>query len=285
MTIDEYVRDPAPEPSLSASIAHKLLSRSARHAWLAHPRLNPTWAPDEPTPESDLGTAIHAMLLEDDSSRIAVIEAPDWRKRDAQDARDDARMRGKTPLLVHRYQEARVIVEAAKRAIMHAPEIKRAFDAGKPEQTIVWQEGESYCRTRPDWLCDDYRLAIDLKTTSGSAEPDAWARGQLLTMGYDIQGAFALRAIKRQHQPRSCSVVFMVVETDPPYAVSFVGLSPEFEAFAEQKRARAVELWKHCRETDRWPSYPPRVCWAEPPVYALTRWEERLLVGGSVDDL
>ena len=44
----EYHADPAPEPSLSRSLAHTLLTRSPRHAWQAHPRLNPAWLPDEP---------------------------------------------------------------------------------------------------------------------------------------------------------------------------------------------------------------------------------------------
>ena len=285
MTLDEYIRDPAPAPSLSASIAHKLLTRSARHAWLAHPRLNPTWLPDEPTPESDLGTAIHAMLLEDNHSRISVVEAPDWRKRDAQLARDDARACGLVPLLVHRYQEARVVVEAAKRAITNAPEIKKAFDGGLIERTMMWDEDGYWSRCRPDLVTADYRLAIDLKTTSGSAEPEAWTRGQLLMMGYDVQGAFGLRALRMLHKPRDCSFVFMVVETEPPYAVSFIGLSPEFEAFAESKRASAFERWKFYMSTDTWPSYPSRIAWAEPPPWAVTRWDEKRLVGGGVEDL
>src|SRR3990167_3196210 len=90
MTLHEYIRDPAPEPSLSASVAHLLLTRSARHAWLAHPRLNPAWAP-EATEQTDLGTLEHALLLEQDDSRLVVVEADDWRAKAARLARDEAR--------------------------------------------------------------------------------------------------------------------------------------------------------------------------------------------------
>ena len=181
-TLAEYIRDPARAPSLSASLAHILLTQSPRHAWLAHPRLNPQWMPDEGTNETDLGTIAHALLLEDDHSRLSVIEAPDWRKKDAQEARDDARSRGKVPILVHKYQTVLVMVKAAKQAIQRAPEIRKAFEQGKPEQTLVWQDGDVYCRARPDWLTDDRRLAIDYKTVGGSAEPESWSRGQLLSM-------------------------------------------------------------------------------------------------------
>ncbi|HEY4658430.1 MAG TPA: hypothetical protein VIH11_02865, partial [Gemmatimonadaceae bacterium] len=80
------------------------------------------------------------------------------------------------------------------------------------------------------------------------------------------------------------SFVFMVQETDPPYAVSFVGLSPEWEAFADQKLRHALALWRHCVETDRWPSYPSRVCWAEPPAWAVTQFVARVPVLGSTAD-
>jgi hypothetical protein len=63
MPLVDYVGDPAPRPSLSASIAHHLISRSARHAWHAHPRLNPLWAPDG-TDATEFGTIAHAILLE-----------------------------------------------------------------------------------------------------------------------------------------------------------------------------------------------------------------------------
>ena len=82
--------------------------------------------------------------------------------------------------------------------------------------------------------------------------------------------------------------VFVVQETEPPYAVSFVGLSHAFKAFAEAKRAHAVTLWRHCRERDEWPGYPSRTCWVEPPGYALTQWDERRLVTapeGEVEEL
>lgn len=283
MTLADYIRDPAPKPSLSASIAHILLSQSPRHAWLAHPRLNPQWTPEE-AENMDLGTIAHAKLLEGDESRVVIVEAADWRTNLAKAARDDARALGKLPILRHKFAAVEEMVAAARKAISEAPEIAKAFAEGAPEQTLVWQDGSVYCRCRPDWLTHDGRLAIDYKTTGASAEPDSWGRGPLLSMGYDIQAGFGLRGIKALHKPRGCSFVFMVQETEPPYAVSFVGLSPEFEAFADQKVRRAIEAWNFCLETDTWPSYPSRICWADPPAWAVTRWEETH-VGGGIEEL
>src|SRR3990167_11354210 len=69
-------------PALSASIAHLLIAKSALHAWYAHPRLNPNYQQTE-SAEFDYGRAAHAVLLEGDESRLHVIEADDWRKKDA----------------------------------------------------------------------------------------------------------------------------------------------------------------------------------------------------------
>jgi len=283
LSLEEYIRDPAPTPSLSASIAHLLLTRSAKHAQLAHPRLNPAWQPDA-TEQTDVGSIAHALLLDRDESRVVVIDASDWRTRAAKDQRDAARAEGKLPILTDRYGEVVHMVLAARQAIADAPEIAAAFADGRPEQTLLWQEQGTWCRCRPDWMTHDTRLLIDYKTTAASAEPDRWARGMLLDMGYDLQAALGLRAVRALFRPRDASFVFMVQETDPPYAVSFVGLSPEWEAFAAQKLRHALALWRHCVETDRWPSYPSRVCWAEPPAWAVTQFVARVPVLGSTAD-
>lgn len=69
MSAEAYHQDPAPQPSLSSSIAKILLDQSPRHAWLAHPKLNPNYVAEEDS-RFDIGTAAHVMMLERDSSRI-----------------------------------------------------------------------------------------------------------------------------------------------------------------------------------------------------------------------
>src|SRR3990167_5550430 len=138
-SLEEYIRDPAPTPSLSTSIAHLLLTRSAKHAQLAHPRLNPAWQPDA-TEQTDVGSIAHALLLDRDESRVVVIDASDWRTRAAKDQRDAARAEGKLPILTDRYGEVVHMVLAARQAIADAPEIAAAFAGGRPRQTLLWPE-------------------------------------------------------------------------------------------------------------------------------------------------
>jgi hypothetical protein len=75
-----------PVPSLSASLAHVLVTRSPLHAWVQHPRLNPDFvAADEA--KFDVGTVCHSLLL-DNSRQVEIIDADDW-KTTGRSARQD----------------------------------------------------------------------------------------------------------------------------------------------------------------------------------------------------
>ena len=45
ISAEAYHADPAPEPSLSSSVAKILVNLSPAHARIAHPRLNPDYRP------------------------------------------------------------------------------------------------------------------------------------------------------------------------------------------------------------------------------------------------
>src|SRR5262249_14947890 len=108
----EYLADPAPVPSASGGILSTLLDRTPRHAWTAHPRLNPHWEPDNDS-KYDIGSAAHEMML-GGSDRIVVVEADSYRTKDAQTARDEAYAAGKTPLLPDQAADVIAMVNAGR---------------------------------------------------------------------------------------------------------------------------------------------------------------------------
>lgn len=276
MPLVDYIADPAPEPSLSASIAHTLITQSPLHAFVQHPRLN-KGVIDSGSTKQDIGTIVHGIVLEGDESRLVIVEADDWRTKVARETRDAARLAGLVPVLAGDLGMIREIAAAALSAIANS-ELADAFtpEAGKAEQTLLWKEGDIWLRSRPDWLTNNHRLIIDLKTTTGSAEPTAWLR-TMLGNGNDIQAALGLRGIKALTTGgANCQLVFWVVEQNPPYASSFIGLSPQFLEMAEHKLERAIRLWSDCTMTNCWGGYPSRVCWVEPPNW---EWERELQKG------
>lgn len=270
MALLDYIADPCPEPSLSASVAHTLITESPIHAFVQHPRLNKGRI-ESGSSKMDIGTIVHGMVLEGDESRLVLVEADDWRTKVAKETRDAARLAGLVPVLAGDMGMIREIAAAARSSIANS-ELREAFtpEAGKAEQTLVWQEGDIWLRSRPDWLTNDHRLIIDLKTTAGSAEPSAWLK-TMLGNGNDLQAVLGLRGIKKLDPSSRCQFVFWIVEQAPPYASSFVGLSPQFLEMSEHKLSRAIQLWSDCTMTNCWTGYPSQVCWMEPPSYVWTK--------------
>ncbi len=270
MPLTDYIADPCIEPSLSASVAHTLITQSPIHAFVQHPRLNTNGARDESS-KADIGTIAHGLLLENDGSRIVEIDADDWRTKAAKELRDAAYADGKVPVLGKQMGPIRKMVEVARSAIKNS-ELSDAFANGKAEQTLLWQEGDIWLRSRPDFLTNDGRMVIDYKTTTGSAEPNSWVR-TALGNGNDLQAVLQMRGVQHLCKPNRIHFVFMVQEQEAPYAVSFVGLDPVFLDMAEHKLNRAIQLWSDCTLTNTWPGYPSRICWMAPPAWAYTEEE------------
>lgn len=289
LTAEEYHADPVAEPSLSSSICKILLERSPRHAWLAHPRLNPHCEPIRKM-QFDLGAAAHAVLLEG-AAGLAVIEAEDYKTKSAREARDAAYAAGKIPVLARQADEVEAMVWAARRQLAAHSEAREAFDPalGKPEQTLVWREGDVWCRARLDWLPAGGNVFFDYKTTGASANPEQWGQRQLFDTGCDIQAAFYRRGIKAALGIEGAHFRFVVQETEPPYALSVVSLTPAALDMADRKVAEAIALWRWCLKRNRWPGYPSRVCYVDPPPWHERRWLEReeraLLASDAGEDL
>lgn len=267
---EEYHADPAP-PSLSAHIAHLMISRSPLHAWAAHPQLNPNFKRVEKD-HFDLGTVAHTLLLGEEN-RCHVVEANDWRKQDARDVRDKARANGLTPILRKHWDELEAMVSAVKPQLAAYEADPPLLCDGRPEQTLIWQEDGVTLRARADWLRDDFTVIDDLKTTSTSGHPAEWARRRLWDIGADIQAAMYLRGL-RVLQGGEPDFRLIVVELDPPYAVSVVSLAPDALALANDKVEWAIAKWRECLRNDDWPAYTRQIAYAETPTWEETRWME-----------
>ena len=283
MPAKTYHADPAPKlipgckASLSRSIAVTLLQRSPLHAWTEHPKLNPKYEPEDST-KFDLGTVAHKALLEMQSSDdpekagICVLHFDDYRKKEAQEARNYAIEDSLLPVLGRQWEDVQEMVKSA-RLFLQRSELAGIFTGAKTEVTLIWQQANAWLRARPDLISADEMVMLDYKTTE-SAEPNAWSRWVMGATGADIQAAFYLSGymLTRKKSPR---FVNLLQETKPPYACSLVGLSPADLALAQDKVLAAVELWEQCLRTNSWPSYSGRVHWIERPAFVEADWAQR----------
>jgi len=275
-----YHLDPAPVPSLSRSTIKDLINRSAAHAAFNHPRLNPAYQPDDGGGKFDVGTASHSLILEG-IDNVAVIEADDWRTKAAKELREKARGEGKTPLLPHQFEEVKKCVLRVEEQIYGCPElgIKNLMEDGAHELSFFWQEGETWMRSRLDWLSHDRKLILDFKFTDMSVNPTDLSR-YILNMGLDIQNVLYCRAGEMVFGIKP-KFVFVFCETSEPYICSFVGLPPDFLALGQSKIEYGAFLWQKCMRTGNWPAYENRVHYIDLPAWAITSWESKSIEIGE----
>jgi hypothetical protein len=272
ITEEEYHKDPCPTPSLSRSIIKDLLFDCPFRAWLKHPRLNPDYEPEEDSVKFDLGTSAHQILLEG-TDKVIALDFDDWRKKEAKEQRDQAREQGLIPLLTDQYAEVLVMVEAAKQQIRESKlPVNDLQIGGKPEQSVVWKENDTWLRVRPDWLREDKKMVIDYKTTGLSANPEGLDR-HIISMGYDIQAAFYSRGLESVTGIKP-EFFFIFQETTKPYLCSFIGLHPDLIKMGQQKVDYGIFLWEKCLKENNWPAYPKEIAYIEAPSWSLAKWEQ-----------
>ena len=242
---------------------------------MAHPRLNPNYVAEE-TDKFDLGSCAHAVLLEGEAG-ICAVEAPDWRTKAAREARDLARSEGKIPVLAHKLADIRAMANQARIAMLELHDMPISLNEGDAERVLIWQEGETWCRGRPDWIRHDRSIVINYKSTEGSAESSAWIRNQLTKMGYDIQALHHLRGNAATGGGKRAQYIFVVQENYPPFECSFVSLSNAMLEIAQRKWDFARALWQRCLAADKWSGYPRHIAVAEPMAWDLDADEERRL--------
>lgn len=271
ISAETYHSDPCEQPSLTSTIARILINESPLHAWTAHPKLNPDHENQE-AGHFDIGTAAHSLLLEGEAN-VAVVDAKDWRTKAAQEQRDAAYTAGKQPLLAHQWADVERMVAAARAQLDAIAAHPPIFEDGQAERSLIWDERGVTCRARLDWLRDDFDAIDDYKTTSRTANPGSFSR-TLFNMGYDVQAAFYLRGLETL-TGAVAQWRWVVQETDPPYGLSVVSLTPAALDLAQSKVDFAIGLWRECVGTGTWKGYPTEVCYAELPGWAEAQWFER----------
>ena len=290
MTEAAYHSDTAPVPSLSRSIAQKLILESPRHAFAAHPRL--TVQDDEEDKNSrvrDIGSAAHVLLLRQ-PTEIAVLEYADFKKKAAQDARTEAQERGAIPLLTKDYETAVGMFEMAKReladnehaairALANPVDDESVFN----EVTAAWIDrcGDAWARARMDRISitADRITVIDYKTTELSAAPTEVARA-IFNNKYHFQDAFYRRGIRQlfpeiDRHEKKLTFLFVVQEQFKPFEITVTEVDAPGRVLGEKMVSDAFMLWRKCNAENWWPGYPKGTVRAEMPAYVETSWLAR----------
>lgn len=283
----EYHADPCETPSLSASVAHTLVSRSPAHAYLQHPKLG--GKPRSSTKQMDRGARLHKMLLGEGRDIVAV-DADDWRSKAAREARDELRAKGAIPVLLH---ELELEVEIAKRLQERlAIEFNTVLD-GESELSVFWQETATDgtaipCRGMLDHWKRDAATIFDLKMCR-SAHPRA-CQSHMIGYGHDIQCTAYTRALGRVFPELLGRVDFVTLfcEMEEPYLITPARRAGSMMELGEARWLRAVNLWSECLRSGKFPGYTQEIIAIEAPNWALSaeleseNWESPFAPDGPV---
>jgi hypothetical protein len=198
----------------------------------------------KPSATFDMGTAVHAMVLEPNANLI--LRGPEDRRGNKwKDAQADAEANGQTLLTTGDYDLAHDI---ASSVIMHpiARELhgqdiinEASFFAHDPDTGLA-------IKTRPDALSERTGIIYDLKTCQ-SANPRDFAR-DILSYGYHVQSAFYLHTLWHAGFTAN-DFMFVCVEKTAPYAISVNVLSPEYLAYGRAQMKAALSQIRNADDT------------------------------------
>lgn len=266
-TEEQYHADPCEVPSLSQSIAHKLINESPRHAWAAHPKLGNL--DRKATGAMDRGSLIHKLVL-GEGADLSIIDAPDWRTKAAKEARDAAREARQIPVLIGDLNDAEQAATEIRRQIADAGIVLGA----QSEVAVQWTERatdgtEVQCRGMLDNIASP--RIYDLKTCR-SAHPKAVER-HVINYGYHIQAAAYRRAWEAINPELSGRVEFVWIfaQLDPLPVVTIARPRGTMRELGERQWQRAVDVWARCLSTDTWPGYASGIVEIEAPAWALSQ--------------
>jgi hypothetical protein len=264
----KYHADPAPLPSLSATLAKIALSQSARHAWCASPRLNPRWEPLN-SKTFNIGRAAHRAVLGHGDDYVAI---PDELlssngaigTKDAKAWVASQREAGRTPLKSDEVEQIERMADIARDRLV---EYGITLDPERSELCGITQVDGVWCRAMFDNV-PHIGPIYDFKTCE-DASPQACLKA-IVNYGYDVQAEHYLavwEAITGEQRP----FVFIFQEKSEPHEVTLIQLSGMYRDVAQHRIARARKLWGECVRTNIWPGYPAGIHEVDPPAWLVER--------------
>ena len=243
-----------PEPGISASGAWLIENECPAEYWQVSP-YNPNREEKQPQRHFDIGKATHLLLLEEAefSRHVAVIEAPDYKAKDAQRARDLYREAGRIPLLLHE----RAMVDGMRDALHRHPIAQHAFAGGAIERSYFWRDPEFgiWCKARPDYSAKGFNYVIDYKTAD-SVKPAAVERA-MMNYGYFFSASWYLDGIEAIEGVRPSRFALILQEKGAPYLVSVVYIDDESLRWGRLLGRHARWRFADCLARKEWPGYRP----------------------------
>lgn len=241
--------------------------RSPRHAYAS------LLEAEEPTAAMQLGTAIHAAILEPEAFEKEYVAAPKTDRRTTASkeawAIFQARNAGKSILRAEDMETCLRIRES----VWQEPWAEGLLGgSGENELSAVWSDAEFKvpCKLRIDRFSTATSSVIDVKSAT-DASRDAFSRA-IENYSYHVQAAMYLDGLDTL-SPHERRFLWIAVEKTPPYAAA-VYEADEYDLMDGRKRYRgAIAMHLECQRTGFWPGYDPHIRIIHRPPWARKETE------------
>lgn len=251
--------------------------------------------PDRPPPKDRAGqlegTLAHCSILEPDQFGKRYVVVPNDAPRRPTDAQWNAKNPSPESITSmawwkdfnERHADKRVITAAQYDTAMRQgdsvralPEIAEALGRGMPEVSAFWVDPETGepCRCRPDWVAKysgNGVVLLDVKTFN-VASADEFRR-QVHRKRYHVQDAFYTDGHELATGLKTLGFVFVVVETEWPYAANALMLTERSREQGRRDYRRNLDTYAACRRSGVWPGYGSTIQLIDLPGYAFTEQE------------
>ncbi len=264
------------------STLKRMLKASPAHA--RHDKLFPS----EPSDSLILGIAWHTLFLEGTTAyveRYAIWTGKTRRGKEWDAFVDEA---GDRIILTQAQNTACFLMSESLHENETASRLfKRESDAAPPETVLIWDEDGTRCKARLDrFITDDAPTIADLKSASSTVPQDL--ERAIANFGYDFQGNFYKRGATALGCP-GANVVLAFIDTggggaypkptivnaddQERYPVRVVELDDKALDRGGQLVDAALDLWRMCKKSGKWESYPDRIESISVPHWAISEME------------
>lgn len=234
--------------ALSYSQLKSFASHSPFHFYSHH--LASGRPPNKQTDSMAIGSAFHAMVLENADFEKTYSQAPDARR--GTKAWKEAEEPNKILIKKNTMDELSLMRES----LMSRPLSKLLFSDGKAEESVYWNYKNVPFKSRFDYRNDKLKIIIDLKTTV-DASPEGFAK-EITKNRYHWQ-AYLYTQAAASLDGSPYSFVFAAIEKTFPYAVGFYTLTPNDLKTAEEEIDATLTRYLHCLDTNTWPDFDTEI--------------------------
>lgn len=205
-----------------------------------------------PSPQMELGTAVHCAALEPQRFTTEYIVQPD--------ALNDRRTKAYKewaqnvhPSMTILKQETADTVRQCVDSLYSVPVIKSVLDApGLVERSHRWTcpISDVPCKFRPDKINPDAEIVLDIKTISNCSQSEF--EKSVVNFKYFLQAAHYLAGASTIYQSHDWTFLFAVVETSPPFRCRAFSLDSEAIGIGFDTRERLLADYRRRYAENDW---------------------------------